>query len=232
MSGVRVLVVDDEPDVCSYLVPLLAREGFAATAVATGTDALAAVADPDQRPDLVLLDIGLPDMSGFEVCRAIRRLSDYLPVIMVTGWNGPNHELHGFAAKADDYVTKPIVPEALIARIRAVLRLVRVGSPRTVQLGSVEVDLAVQQVRRDGVQVPLGRLEFALLAFLVEHPGQIFGKTQLLTRIWGPEAEVDPHNVEAKMSRVRAAVEDNPNAPRFVHNRRGLGYYVTLEPRG
>lgn len=226
----RVLVVEDEPGLRSYLVPLLEREGFAVEAVGTGGDALASVRD--RRPDVVLLDVGLPDLSGLDVCREIRRLPDYVPVVMLTGLDSQEDELRGFDAKADEYLTKPVEPERLFARIRAVLRLAAAARDGyVVPLGAVEVDLRAKEVRRDGRPVPLGTKEFELLAFLVEHPGQVFGKTQLLTQVWGPEFDGDPHTVETRMSRLRVAVEDNPNSPAHLHSRRGLGYYLTLEAR-
>jgi DNA-binding response OmpR family regulator len=186
----------------------------------------------DCRPDLVLLDVGLPDLSGLEVCREIRRLPDYVPVVMLTGLDSRDDELRGFEVKADDYVTKPVVPETLLARIRAVLRLAAAAHDgHVVSLGEVEVDLRAREVRRDGRPVPLGAKEFDLLAFLVEHPGQVFGKTQLLAQVWGPEFDGDPHTVESRVSQLRLAVEDNPNRPVHLHSRRGVGYYLTIEAR-
>ena len=226
----RVLVVEDEHGMRSYLQPLLERHGYAVDAVATGADALASVRD--RRPDLVLLDVGLPDISGLDVCREIRRLPGYIPVVMLTGLDSRDDELRGFDARADDYVTKPVVPETLLARIRAVLRLAGVGSDgHLIDVGSVCVDLRAREARRGGVSLGLAPKEFDLLAFLAEHPGQVFGKTQLLDQVWGPEFEGDPHTVSVRMSNLRAAVEDNPNRPRHLHSRKGVGYYLTLEPR-
>jgi DNA-binding response OmpR family regulator len=226
----RVLVVEDEAPLRSYLVPLLEREGFDVEAVGTGGEALASVRD--RRPDLVLLDVGLPDVSGLDVCREVRRLPEYVPVVMLTGLDSREDELRGFDAKADEYVTKPVVPETLVARLRAVLRLAAVARDgHVVRLGSVEVDLRAREVRRDGAPIPLGAKEYALLAFLVEHPGQVFGKTQLLTQVWGPDYDGDTHTVESRMSRLRLAIEDNPNTPAYLRSRRGLGYYLTLEPK-
>ena len=226
----RVLVVEDEEGLRSYLVPLFEREGFTVDAVGTGGDALAAI--HDRRPDLVLLDVGLPDVSGLEVCREIRRLPGYLPVIMLTGLDSRDDELAGFDARADDYVTKPVVPETLIARVRAVLRLAGTASEGNVLLlGDIEIDLRAREARREGRPVGLKPREFDLLAFLVEHPGQVFGKTQLLAQVWGPDFDGDPHTVESRMSAIRLAVEENPNRPRYLHSRRGVGYFATLEPR-
>ncbi|GAC1442376.1 MAG: two-component system response regulator TrcR [Mycobacteriales bacterium] len=226
----RVLVVEDEPALRSYLVPLLERSGYDVDAVETGAQALAAV--DARRPDLVLLDVGLPDLSGLDVCREIRRSPTYLPVVMLTGLDGREDELRGFAVHADDYVTKPVQPETLLARLRAVLRLAGLAqSGNVARLGDLEVDLRGREVRRDGRPLPLAPKEFELLAFLLEHPGQVFGKTQLLAQVWGTDFVGDTHTVESRMSRLRLAIEANPNRPRHLHNRRGVGYFLTVEPR-
>jgi DNA-binding response OmpR family regulator len=225
----RVLVVEDEPSVVSYLLPLLQREGFEVASALSGTTALAMAADDP--PDLVLLDVGLPDLSGVEVCRELRRRPGYLPVVMLTGLDSPADELAGFAVHADDYVTKPVQPELLLARIRAVLRLAAGGQQSaSLQVGDVTVDLRTREARRNGRRLDLGVREFDLLAYLAERPGQVFGKTQLLAAVWGPDFDGDTHTVEARMSRLRIVVESNPNRPQHVHTRRGVGYYLTLEP--
>jgi DNA-binding response OmpR family regulator len=145
----RILIVEDEAALRSFLVPLLEAEGFATACAATGAEALAEV--EDRRPDLVLLDVGLPDISGLDVCRAIRRKPGHLPVIMLTALDTPEDELAGFAAAADDYIAKPFTPERLLARIRAVLRLAAdVSGGHRVHLGDVEVDLALRTERLAG----------------------------------------------------------------------------------
>jgi DNA-binding response OmpR family regulator len=227
---VRVLVVEDEPALRSYLVPLLERDGYTVDAVGSGAEALATIAE--RRPDLVLLDVGLPDLSGYDVCREIRRRGDYLPVVMLTGLDDRTDELRGFAVSVDDYIVKPVVPETLLARLKAVLRLAGIAQAGHVAaLGDVEVDLRAREVRRAGQPVPLAPKEFELLAFLLEHPGQVFGKTQLLAHVWGPDYDGDTHTVESRMSRLRLAIESNPNRPRHLHSRRGVGYFLSLEPR-
>jgi DNA-binding response OmpR family regulator len=151
---------------------------------------------------------------------------------MLTGLDSREDELRGFAVSADDYVTKPVEPETLLARIRAVLRLSGLArSGQVVQLGDLEVDLRAREVRRGGKPLQLAPKEFELLAFLLEHPGQVFGKTQLLAQVWGSDYLGDTHTVESRMSRLRIAIEANPNRSRHLHNRRGVGYFLTLEPR-
>lgn len=226
----RVLVVEDEPSLVSYLVPLLRREGFEVAAALSGASALQMIAA--QPPDLVLLDVGLPDLTGLDVCRELRRRPDHLPIVMLTGMDSPADELAGFAARADDYITKPISPDLLLARIHAVLRLAAAGEQRAhVRIGDVTVDLRTREARRDGRRLELGSREFELLAYLAERPGRVFGKTQLLAAVWGPAFDGDLHTVEVRMSQLRIAVEANPNTPRHLHTRRGVGYYLTLEPK-
>lgn len=226
----RVLVVEDEPALRSYLVPLLQRDGYEADAVGSGAEALASITA--RRPDIVLLDVGLPDLSGYDVCREIRRRSDYLPVVMLTGLDDRSDELRGFAVSADDYIVKPVVPETLLARLKAVLRLAGMASAGHVAaFGDVEVDLRAREVRRSGEPIPLAPKEYDLLVFLLEHPGQVFGKTQLLAHVWGADYDGDTHTVESRMSRLRLAIEANPNRPRHLHSRRGVGYFLSLEPR-
>lgn len=226
----RILIVEDEPGLRSYLEPLLVRAGYDADSVGTGGDALLSIRT--RRPDLVLLDIGLPDLSGLEVCHEIRRLPHYLPVILLTAKDAPDDELRGFAARCDDYLSKPVQPDALLARIRAVLRLAGLAADgHRHTLGAVTIDLRAREAHRDGTPLGLAPKEFDLLAFLLEHPGQVFGKTQLLAQVWGPDFDGDPHTVESRMSKLRIAVEDNPNTPRYLHSRRGVGYYLTVEPR-
>jgi len=226
-----MLIVEDEEGLRSYLEPLLIRAGYDADSVASGGEALMSIRI--RRPDLVLLDVGLPDLSGLEVCREIRRMPGYLPVVFLTGQDSPEDELRGFGARCDDYITKPVQPETLLARIKNVLRLAGIAAHGDkVTLGSVTVDLRAREALRDGRPLPLGPKEFDLLAFLLEHPGQVFGKTQLLTQVWSPDFRGDPHTVESRMSKLRIELEDNPNTPRHLHTRRGVGYCLTLEPRG
>jgi DNA-binding response OmpR family regulator len=226
---VRVLVVEDEPALRSFLVPLLVRNGFAADAVGTGAEALAAVAD--RSPDLVLLDLTLPDLDGMHVCRALRRRPAYLPIVVLTGRDRREDELAAFAATVDDYVTKPFDPETLVARVRAVLRLAGTRQLREARLGDVVIDLAAREARRDGRSLALPPKEFDLLAFLLEHPGQVFGRSQLLDQVWGPDFAGDPHTVSVRMANLRSAVEPNPNRPRYLRTRVGVGYYLTPDGR-
>lgn len=220
----RILVVDDEPTLVSFLVPVLERHGYEVDAVGTGEEALAAVAE--RPPDLVLLDVALPGLDGLAVCRALRRGPRHLPVILLTGLASRADELAGFAALADDYVTKPLSPDTLLARVRALLRRVAAGDPgaRVLRFDRIEVDLAAREARRDGRPVPLTRKEFALLAFLAEHPGRTFGHSQLLVQVWGVDFTGSTATVTQHVHRLRAALEPDPSRPRYLLTRPGVGY--------
>lgn len=226
--AVRVLVVEDDAALAAFLTALLTREGLDAAPVPTGAAALAAVVDAE--PDLVLLDVRLPDISGLEVCRRLRRRPGHLPVVMLTGATSRADELAGFAARADAYVTKPVDPATLVARLRAVLRLAGAGQRRTRRLGRVEVDLAARELRREGRVLACPPREFALLAFLLEHPGRVFGRSQLLAQVWGPDYDGDPHTLTARVSRLRQLVEPAPHRPVYLRTRSGVGYYLVEDP--
>ncbi|MHB8340846.1 MAG: response regulator transcription factor [Mycobacteriales bacterium] len=225
----RILVVDDEPSLCSFLVPVLTRAGFQAESVGSGAAALAAVVD--RPPDLVLLDVGLPDMSGLAVCQALRRRPEYLPVILLTVLGSRADELAGFAALADDYITKPFSADTLLARVRAVLRCSGSGDParHRRRFGDVEIDLAAKSVRRGDRPVPLTRKQFELLAFLVEHPGRVFGSLQLLGEVWGVEYDGSTATVAQHIWRLRSALEADPSRPRHLITRSGVGYLWAVD---
>lgn len=223
-----ILVVEDSDALASYLVPLLGGAGYTVRRAATGAAALALAAA--RRPDLVLLDLGLPDLDGLDVCRELRALDERLPVVMLTARGERADEVAGFAAAADDYVVKPFHPQALLARVAARLRAAgHAGAPRR-RLGDVEVDLLARVVRRDGRELALQPREFDLLTFLLDHPHQVFGATQLLELVWGADFDGGVHALHVRMSRLRSLIERNPAHPAHLHTRAGFGYYLTLEP--
>lgn len=226
----RVLVVDDEPALRAYLAPVLTRAGFTVETAESGEVALAAVVD--RPPDAVVLDVNLPDLSGLSVCRRLRRRPDYLPVVLLTVLAQRDDELAGFAALADDYVTKPVDAATLIARLRAVIRLARAGElARGVRrFGDLQVDLVAGEVRRGNRLVRLRAREFRLLAYLVEHPDRVHGPTQLLGELWGVDSPAGTAAVAHNVWRLRQAVEVDPARPRHLLTRHGLGYLWRSEP--
>jgi DNA-binding response OmpR family regulator len=222
-----ILVVDDEPTLRETLVDALESEGFRVVAATDGREALTVFRA--ERPDLVLLDLMLPELSGIEVTRAIRAESG-VPIIMLTAKDSEVDKVVGLELGADDYVTKPFSLRELSARIRAVFRrgdaLAQVGGPASVELGPVQVDLAGHRLLRDGEPVPVKPKAFDLLAFLVRHPGQVFTRDQLLEQVWGYDYAGETRTVDVHVHWLRAEIEQDPANPRFLQTVRGVGYVL------
>ena len=221
-----ILVVDDEPTLRETLVDALETDGFRVVSAADGREALTVFRA--ERPDLVLLDLMLPELSGVEVCRIIRSESS-VPIVMLTAKDSELDKVVGLELGADDYVTKPFSLRELSARIRALFRrseqAVAVDAPpAAVDLGRVQVDLAGHRLLRDGEPLALKPKAFELLAFLLRHPGQVFTRDQLLERVWGYDYAGETRTVDVHVHWLRSQVEEDPAAPKFIHTVRGVGY--------
>jgi DNA-binding response OmpR family regulator len=231
-----VLVVDDEPTLRETLAEALEQDDLRVTTAADGREALESFrVDP---PDLVLLDLMLPQLSGIEVCRIIRRESD-VPIIMLTAKDAEVDKVVGLELGADDYVTKPFSLRELMARIRGQLRRLDTAStiavpertpsgPEPVQLGSVTVDLAGHRLLREGDELSVKPKAFELLAFLLRHPGQVFSRDQLLERVWGYDYGGETRTVDVHVHWLRSAIEEDPSRPRCLQTVRGVGYVLRL----
>jgi DNA-binding response OmpR family regulator len=222
-----ILVVEDETTLRETLVDALEVEGFRVVAAADGRQALARFrAD---RPDLVLLDLMLPELSGIEVCRIIRAESG-VPIVMLTAKDSELDKVVGLELGADDYVTKPFSLRELSARIRALFRRSEqvaasaASTPAVVDLGRVQIDLAGHRILRDGEAVAIKPKAFELLAFLLRHPGQAFTRDQLLEHVWGYDYAGETRTVDVHVHWLRTTLEDDAAAPRFIHTVRGVGY--------
>lgn len=224
----RILVVDDEKDIVDLIAFNLEREGFAVTRAYDGQAAWEEV--KTAAPDLVVLDLMIPGVSGFELCGMIRRDARLqgLPVIMLTAKSDPVDRILGLELGADDYVTKPFSIRELIARIRAVLRRSEkaqaASPPEAFTFEGLHIDFPSCTVAVEGKKVNLSAREFKLLKFLAGRPGRVFSRDQLLDHVWGDEAFVEPRTVDVHISRLRAAIEPDKNNPRFILTARGLGY--------
>jgi DNA-binding response OmpR family regulator len=221
-----ILVVDDEPTLRETLAEALDAEGFRVVTAADGPEALARFRE--HHPELVVLDVMLPELSGIEVCRILRRESS-VPILMLTAKSSELDKVLGLELGADDYVTKPFSLRELAARIRALLRRAEHladDEPATVGLGDLTIDLAGHRVLRDGVTVPLKPKAFELLAFLLRHPGQVFGRDQLLERVWGYDYAGETRTVDVHVHWLRTAIEPDPAAPVIIQTVRGVGYVL------
>ncbi len=226
-GSVRVLVVEDAPDMRMIVSDTLRADGFVVIEAADGRSGIEAV--ESEQPDVVILDLVLPDMDGFEVCRAIRERSDAY-VLMLTGKTDDVDAVIGLSVGADDYMTKPFSPRLLVARIRALLRRTRVAAPDDGpdddirRLGPLEVDDAAREVRMEGELIALTRIEYDLLATMSARPRQVYTRAQLLDRVWGPEWIGDDHLLEVHISKLRRKLGDSPQAKGLIHTVRGVGY--------
>lgn len=221
--GTRILSVEDDERIRTAVKLALEDEGWTVAEAENGEQALARFA---QSPaDVVLIDIMLPDIDGFEVCRAIRRTSD-VPIIMVTARDDTHDVVAGLEAGADDYLTKPFAPKELSARIRALLRRIRTSDPASPQLlfGDLEIIPDQGVVRRGGDEVHLTKTEFKLLVELASSPGKVFSRETLLDRVWGYDYFADGRLVDVHVRRLRTKVEVDAANPRHVVTVRGLGY--------
>jgi DNA-binding response OmpR family regulator len=223
----RVLVVEDETDVAALLRHNLAREGYDVALAGNGADALRQARE--RRPDVVLLDLMVPRLNGWEVCRRLRQEPETaaIPVIMVTGRAEEGDKVLGFEVGADDYVTKPFSIRELLARIRAVTRRGRApaADPRTVvKAGDLEIDRYRFQVRMGGRPVEVTHKEFELLAILAASPGRVFGRDDLLDAVWGRDGFVEPRTVDVHLARLRAKFAAAGLPAPAIETVRGVGY--------
>ena len=224
----KILVADDEKDIVDLIAYNLEQEGFAVCKAFDGRKAWEMVnAD---KPDLVILDLMMPAMPGMEVCRMIRRQAETaaIPIIMLTAKSDPVDKILGLEIGADDYITKPFHVRELIARIRAVLRRSERRPdddlPESFDFRGLHVDFKSYQVTVDGQPVELSSREFKLLQFFIGHPGRVYSREQLLDRVWGDEAFVEPRTVDVHISRLRGVIEPDKETPRYILTVRGIGY--------
>jgi DNA-binding response OmpR family regulator len=221
--GTRILSVEDDERIRTAVKLALEDEGWTVDEAASGEEAIELFNRAS--PDVVLIDIMLPGMDGFELCRTLRRHSD-VPIVMVTARNDTHDVVAGLEAGADDYLTKPFAPKELSARIRALLRRIRPISPGHAKLvfGDLEIVPDEGKVTRAGQELHLTKTEFRLLCELAQNPGRVFSRESLLDKVWGYDYFGDGRLVDVHVRRLRTKVESDPANPRHVVTVRGLGY--------
>ena len=220
-----LLFIEDDDGIRLALRLALEDEGYTVHEAGDGADGLAAYDEHDI--DLVLLDLRLPDMSGFDVCRAIRAKS-IVPIIIITAQTDTYDMVAGLEAGADDYVTKPVVPKELAARIRALLRRVHLhestAAPSSAKFGDVELRREQGIVLKGGTEINLTKTEYRLFCEFADHAGAVLSRDQLLERVWGYEYLGDSRLVDAHVRRLRLKIEDAPDEPKLIVTARGIGY--------
>jgi two-component system, OmpR family, KDP operon response regulator KdpE len=227
-GGAHILVVDDEPQILRGLKVILRSAGFQVAQAATKREALDAVAV--RPPDVMILDLVLPDGSGVEVCEEVRRWSR-LPIIVLSAVGDEREKVRALDAGADDYVTKPFGTDELTARIRAVLRRRDTGdgADAVVRVGPVAIDLAARRVTRDGAEVHLTPIEFDLLRVLATHRGKLVTHARLLSEVWGPAYGEETHYLRVHVAHIRRKLERDPARPEIILTDAGVGYRLAPE---
>jgi two-component system OmpR family response regulator len=227
----RLVVVDDEPNIRELLSTSLRFAGFEVHAAADGNGALQLVRDVE--PDLVVLDVMLPDMDGFTVTRRMRATGRHTPVVFLTAKDDTQDKVQGLTVGGDDYVTKPFSLEEVVARIRAVLRRTGVPAPEeeaVLHVGDLEMDEDSHEVRRAGVEVDLSPTEFKLLRYLMLNSGRVLSKAQILDHVWQYDWGGDANIVESYISYLRRKIDtlevDGEPLPPLIHTKRGVGYLL------
>jgi len=224
-----ILLVDDDVSIQRAVAPLLRSRGYHVSVVGTGRDAIAAVAD--KPPDLIVLDLGLPDLEGLEVCRQMREHTR-APIVILSARGGEGEKVAALDIGADDYITKPFGPEELLARIRVALRRVfeaEAPAADQVKVGDIAIDFARHQVVRAGETIRLTPKEFELLALLARNADRVLTHRAILKAIWGPNAVDQPEHLWVLIAQLRKKIEPDPGAPRYLLSEPWVGYRLVSE---
>lgn len=223
----RILVVDDEPSIVLAVKDELIFEGYEVDAATDGHEALAKARA--LRPDVLLLDLMLPGLNGFEICRQLRPQMPEMWIIIFTVRGQEADRITGFEAGADDYVTKPFSLRELVARVKVGLRRQRGKGARPISsFGEIELDRQAYRVTRRGADVALTRKEFEILELLARHPGEVITRDDFLDQLWGEEVYITHRVIDTHVAALRKKIEDDPNNPKYVLSVRGIGYKLGL----
>ncbi len=229
----KVLIVEDEVAIVTLLKYNLEKEGYTVVSTGDGEEALTLV--KEHNPDIIVLDWMLPGMTGIEICKQIRWDNDHknTPVIMLSARGEEGDRIRGLDVGADDYMVKPFSPPELIARINAVFRRIRPSlSEKTLEFSGIEMDLTTHKTTRDGKDVHLSPTEFGLLRHMMEHPGRVFSRENLLDAVWGHDIYVEVRTVDVHIRRLRKALNYDGNQYDLVRTVRSAGYSLEENPDG
>ena len=222
----KILIIEDEEPICMALEDDFRLDNYDVVVAADGLDGLAKATEPDI--DLIILDIMLPGMNGFDICKKLRSKGIRTPIIMLTAKGQEIDRVVGLEIGADDYVTKPFSPRELQARVKAVLRRMEAEpddkSENLFRSGGLEVNFRQYECRKNSKVVSLTTHEFGLLKYLIQNRGLVINRDELLNEVWGRNVFVTPHTVDTHMANLRKKIEDDPSRPRFIISIRGVGY--------
>lgn len=222
--SIKILVIEDDPSLTELIKYNLEQENYSVKVEMDGEEGL--LTAQTELPDLILLDWMLPNLSGIEVCRRLRRgkSTKSIPIIMLTARSEENERIRGLDTGADDYVTKPFSPKELIARIKAILRRIRPAlSEETLEYGGIIMDLSYRKIKRDGESIHLGPTEFNILKFFMENPRRVFSREQLLDMVWGNDIYVEARTIDVHIRRLRKALNEG-GKPNIIRTVRSAGY--------
>jgi DNA-binding response OmpR family regulator len=226
MAGHRILIIEDDPTLLRGLCDNFASKGYEVRSAADGNAGLAAaLAEP---PDLLLLDIMLPKLNGYEVCRQIRAQKLELPIIMLTAKGQEEEIVRGLELGADDYVTKPFSIRELLARVKALLRRRGDDEQGVYQIGDATLDLVSHKLTRDGIEVPLATKEYRLLEYFVRRPNRALARSDIIDHVWGRSVIVTSRSVDRCIATLRSKIEPDPRRPTFIYTIRDVGYRFEL----
>lgn len=229
-NNLRIFVVDDERPIRRFLRTALSAKGYQVNEAATGMEALATI--PATRPDLIILDLGLPDMDGVEITQQIREWSQ-VPIIILSVRDREMEKVKALDAGADDYITKPFSVEELLARMRVALRRnVNLATEGIFQIDDLVVDLTQRRVKVGDSEINLTPTEYDLLRALVQNAGKILTHNQLLHKVWGNLPEEDAHLLRATIHNLRRKIEPDPSQPHYILTLPGVGYRLRIQPEG
>ena len=230
MQQKKILIVDDEKHLVSLVSLHMRMSGYEVLVASDGEKALTIA--KEEKPDLIILDLMLPKMDGWEVCKRLRkesRIGD-IPVIMLTARSEIGDKLKGFECGADDYITKPFSPRELVARVKRVLTRVRNGSsaPKRYSFGDVDIDLEDFTIKTAGKEIYLTEKERAILKMLVSRPGELFTREQLLDAAWSDKDNIEFGNIDVHIRHLREKIEKDPEAPKIIKTVKGMGYAIEI----
>ena len=222
--SIKILVIEDDPSLTELIKYNLEQESYAVKIEMDGEEGL--LTAQTELPDLILLDWMLPNLSGIEVCRRLRRgkSTKSIPIIMLTARSEENERIRGLDTGADDYITKPFSPKELVARIKAILRRIRPAfSEETLEYAGIVMDLSYRKIKRDGEPIHLGPTEFNILRFFMENPRRVFSREQLLDMVWGNDIYVEARTIDVHIRRLRKALNE-AGKPNIIRTVRSAGY--------